>query len=234
MTLNTNILDFMLKVFNANADLLQDEKKSNSSEQIIKSNIYSINNEQENISETFKGENNNFIDIGENFLREKESNPFCSGGKKYETGENMRYSEGMTKVSDSVNDNKFVEFSQNISKKVNENKKNMKRMKKFSVEGFKLVINFEPYYQNLAYVFQDPIQLMNIGAINGLELWFKNIVLDDWEIENIAKFCFEVWTYDIKNNQKLEILKKMPYIDNFASLFSQMSRKIGFLFCKTN
>ena len=211
-----DLLDFLIKFITANIDLFQDDIKDPLNPQ-----------ESTKITESQQERYGKFYIAPMNEINE----PMRSKGES-ETSqiEDMKYSEGLTKITDSINE-KNMEFSQHINK---ENKRKGIKIKRFVSEGFKLVINFEPNYQNLAYVFQDPKQLMNIGAIQGLEIWLKSIVLDDWEIENIAKFCLEVWSFDIRSNQKLEILKKMPYIDNLVNVFTGISRKISYLFSKTN
>ena len=99
----------------------------------------------------------------------------------------------------------------------------------FSINTFKILIDYEPNYHNLAYILQNPLQLINIGPIKDLELKFKKIKLFDWEIEKTLNYCIEVWTYDIRTNQKAEIVKKLPYLSNICWVFGKFFEKMAAL-----
>lgn len=99
--------------------------------------------------------------------------------------------------------------------------------KTFSMDSFKVVINYEPLYQNLTLVMENPMHFINIGPINGLELKFKRILLEDWETQEVLGYCMEVWGYDIRANQKGDIIKRLPYINNVVGVMEKVIEKVG-------
>lgn len=87
------------------------------------------------------------------------------------------------------------------------------------VEEFQLTVDYDANFCNLNKVLENKLNLINIGNINSLRLLFKQIHLREESLgpELLLKIL-DTYKNDIILNQKPNILKKLPYINNLFNV----------------
>lgn len=115
--------------------------------------------------------------------------------------------------------NEFKEKEKQINEKSSNNKSKNIKINTFFIEEFQISIDYDATYSHLNLVLQNSLNLINIGNIRGLKLFFKEIFYLDqpFETDFFSKIV-EIWKSDIMSNQKPMILKRLPYINNLFRL----------------
>ena len=87
------------------------------------------------------------------------------------------------------------------------------------IEEFQLTVDYDANFCNLNKVLENKLNLINIGNINSLGLLFKQIHFRDESLEpELLLKILDTYKNDIILNQKPNILKKLPYINNLFNV----------------
>lgn len=87
-------------------------------------------------------------------------------------------------------------------------------------------------YENLSQVFENKLQIINIGNIKDLELNFKTIILRGEEQNEIVDKIINIWKNDIIYFQKPNIIKRLPYLHNAFNLIEGVTNLFYLPFCQ--
>jgi hypothetical protein len=92
-----------------------------------------------------------------------------------------------------------------------------------NIEEFYVLFDYDAVYENLSQVFQNKLQIINIGNIKDLELNFKTIILRGEEQNEIFDKILSIWKNDIIYFQKPNIIRKLPYFYNAFNLLEGLA-----------
>lgn len=98
-------------------------------------------------------------------------------------------------------------------KKSNISKKEDTFISFFKIDRFYISIDYDPNYEDLQNILRDPINIINIGKIIDLQIMCNSVCFRGINLEQISSSYFESLIEDIRCNQKTNIIKKLPYIN---------------------
>ena len=134
----------------------------------------------------------------------------------------------------------YIDFFSTHVNNFSTNSKNVKPLKKeankkkefdqsdlfvslFQLEKTLLVIDYDPIFSSLNKVFDDILQIRNIGYIKDLEIYTKSIILKGDSIEEVLENASKILIRHLKDNQTGNFIKKTPYLNNLFNLWGGFS-----------